>query len=175
VPQTTLTTANVPVPESRIALIDTEMFADQTRGIYRFVDAIKSIQPQFASANSEIMNLQNRINALVEEIRKLRTNPAVDQRSIQAKQEEGVRLQQDLNTRKERFNQDYAKKYQEVTVPISQQIGKAMDQFARERGITMTLDLSKMLPALLTALPAINVTDAFIADFNRKNPRTGRP
>jgi hypothetical protein len=52
-------------------------------------------------------------------------------------------------------------------------IGKAMDQFARERGITMTLDLSKLLPAMLTALPTVDVTDAFIADFNRKNPRTG--
>jgi hypothetical protein len=37
----------------------------------------------------------------------------------------------------------------------------------------MTLDLSKLLPAMLTALPAVDVTDAFIADFNRKNPRTG--
>jgi len=26
---------------------------------------------------------------------------------------------------------------------------------------------------MLTAIPAVNVTDAFIADFNRKNPRTG--
>jgi hypothetical protein len=39
----------------------------------------------------------------------------------------------------------------------------------------MTLDLSKLLPAMLTALPAVDVTDAFIADFNRKNPRTGAP
>jgi Skp family chaperone for outer membrane proteins len=122
---------------------------------------------------SELVNLQNRINALIEDIRKLRAAPQTDQRAIQAKQEEGTRLQQDWNMRKQRFDEDYSKKYQEVTGPLSEQIGKAMDQYARERGITMTLDFSKLLPALLTAVPAVDVTDAFVADFNRKNPRIG--
>jgi Skp family chaperone for outer membrane proteins len=169
------TGADVPVPPSRIALIDTGMFADEKRGIYRYVDAVKSIQPQFAGPNQELINLQNRINTLVEEIRKLRAAPQPDQRLIQAKQEEGTRIQQDFNTKKQRFSEDFEKKLQEVTGPVSELIGKAMDEFARARGITMTLDLSKLLPAMLTALPAVDVTDAFIADFNRKNPRTGAP
>lgn len=172
-PQTQTPAVDAPVPPSRIALIDTSMFADEKRGIFRYVDAVKSIQPQFTGPSQELVNLQNRINALVEEIRKLRAAPQPDQRAIQAKQEEGTRLQQDWNTKKERFDQDVSRRYQEVTAPISAQIGKAMDQFARERGITMTLDFSKLLPALLTAVPAVDVTDAFIADFNRKNPRTG--
>lgn len=165
----------VPVPPSRIALIDTTMFADEKKGIYRYSDAIKIVQNQFASQTQELTNLQNRINALVEDIRKLRTAPTPDQRAIQTKQEEGTRLQQDWNTKKQRFDEDFSKRYQEVTSPISDQIGKAMDQFARDRGITMTLDFSKLLPALLTAVPAVDVTEAFIADFNRKNPRTGPP
>jgi hypothetical protein len=44
---------------------------------------------------------------------------------------------------------------------------------ARQRGITMTLDMSKLLPAILTALPTGDITQAFIAEFNRKNPRRG--
>jgi hypothetical protein len=42
----------------------------------------------------------------------------------------------------------------------------------------MTLDVSKMLPAVLTALPTVEVTAAFLAEFNRKNPRgasVGKP
>lgn len=174
-PQTQTPGTDVPVPQSRIALIDTTMFVDEKKGIFRYVDAIKSIQPQFAAANAELVNLQTRINAIVEDIRKLRATPQPDARAIQTKQEEGTRLQQDFNTKKQRFDEDYSKKYQEVTGPLSEQIGKAMDQFARERGITMTLDFSKLLPAMLTALPAVDVTEAFIADFNRKNPRTGPP
>jgi len=172
-PQVQTPAADVPVPPSRIALIDTEMFGDEKRGIYRYVDAVKLAQAGLQGPNTELLNLQNRIKALVEEIRKLQQAPNPDQRTIQAKQEEGTRLQQDFNTKQQRFRDDYEKKLQEFTAPISEQIGKAMDQFARERGITMTLDLSKLLPAMLTAIPAVNVTDAFIADFNRKNPRTG--
>jgi hypothetical protein len=44
---------------------------------------------------------------------------------------------------------------------------------ARQRGITMTLDMSKLLPAILTALPTVDITQAFIAEFNSKNPRSG--
>ena len=173
-PQTPTPAADVPVPPSRIALIDTEMFGDEKKGILRYVDAVKSIQPQFAAQNQELQNLQNRMNALAEEIRKLSQTPA-NERMIQSKQEEGNRLRQDFNTKRQRLSEDFEKRFQEVTAPISEQIGKAMDQFARERAITMTLDLSKMLPAMLTAIPAVNVTDAFIADFNRKNPRVGSP
>lgn len=174
-PTTTQTpAADVPVPPSRIALIDTEMFGDEKKGILRYVDAIKSIQPQFVAQNQELQNLQNRMNALAEEIRKLSQAPA-NERLIQSKREEGGRLRQDFDTKRQRLSEDFEKKLQEVTGPISEQIGKAMDQFARERGITMTLDLSKLLPAMLTAIPAVNVTDAFIADFNRKNPRVGPP
>jgi len=172
--QTQTPAADVPVPPSRIALIDTEMFADEKRGILRYVDAVKSIQPQFAAQNQELLNLQNRMSALAEEIRKLSQAPA-NERLIQSKREEGGRLRQDFETKRQRLSEDFEKKLQEVTGPISEQIGKAMDQFARERGITMTLDLSKLLPAMLTAIPAVNVTDAFIADFNRKNPRAGPP
>jgi len=174
-PQTQTPAADTPVPQSRVALIDTSMFADDKKGIFRFIDAVKAAQAPYAAQNQELVNLQSRINALIEDIRKLRATPQPDQRAIQAKQEEGTRLQQDLNTKKQRFDEDYGKRYLEVTAPISEQIGKAMDQYARERGITMTLDLGKLLPAILTALPAVDVTDAFIADFNRKNPRTGTP
>lgn len=99
----------------------------------------------------------------------------VDQKTVQARQAEGERLQQEFNTKKDRLDEDVSKRYQQVVSPVSNQIGVAMDQFARQRGITMTLDISKLLPAILTALPAVDVTQAFIADFNSKNPRTGPP
>jgi Skp family chaperone for outer membrane proteins len=163
------------VPPSRIALIDTAAFDDEKRGIFRYIDAVKSIQPLFVTQNQELQNLQTRITALAEEVRKLTPVTPANERQIQLKTEEGTRLRQDFNTKRQRLTEDVQKKYQEVTAPLSEQIGKAMDQFARERGITMTLDLSKLLPAMLTALPTVDVTDAFIADFNRKNPRTGAP
>jgi Skp family chaperone for outer membrane proteins len=172
-PKPAATPGNAAVPESRIALIDTSMFADEKSGIFLFVDAAKKVELEFQPRTNELQNLQNRLNALAAEITKLRQTAVVDQKTIQARQAEGERLQQEFTTKKERLDEDLSKRYQQVISPISSQIGATMDQFARQRGITMTLDMSKLLPAILTAVPAIDLTQAFIDEFNRTHPRPG--
>jgi Skp family chaperone for outer membrane proteins len=161
----------VAVPPSKIAVIDTAVFSDEKAGIFRVIDASLSLQNEFRARQQELQTAQTRLNTLVEDIRKLRQVNPVDQKAVQAKQEEGLRLQQDFDTKKQRYEEDYGRRYSQVMGPVSQQIGKALDDFAAQHGITMTLDVSKMLPAILTALPTVEVTTAFIAEFNRKNPR----
>ena len=172
-PAATPVVGNASVPDSRIALIDTSMFGDEKNGIYRYVDAAKSVQAEFKTRSDEVLNLQNRINALITEIQTLSKAPVVDQKTIQAKTQQGETLQAEWKTKKDRLDEDVSKRAEQVIAPISAQIGAAMDQFARQRGVTMTLDISKILPAILTAVPAVDLTQAFIADFNSKNPRTG--
>ncbi len=161
----------VAIPPSRIAVIDTSIFSDEKAGIFLVIDATKGLQNEFRARQQELQTAQTRLNTLVEDIRKLRQANPVDQKAIQAKQDEGLRLQQDFDTKKQRYEEDYERRYSQVMRPLSQQIGKALDEFAAQHGITMTLDVSKMLPAILTALPTVEVTAAFIAEFNRKNPR----
>ena len=174
-PAATPAGANTTVPQSRIALIDTTMFGDEKNGIYRYVDAARAVQSEFKTRTDEIQNLQNRLNALVNEINALMKVTPVDQKTVQAKQQQGESLQTEFNTKKAKLGEDIGKRYEQVVAPISTQIGQAMDQFATQRGITMTLDLSKLLPAILTALPATDLTQAFISDFNSKYPRTAAP
>ena len=171
-PVATPVASNVAVPQSKIALIDTGMFSDEKNGIYLYVDAARRVQLEFKPRTDELDNLANRLNALANEITKLRQAAVADQKTIQAKQAEGERLQQEATTKKERLDEDLAKRYEQVIAPISKQIGAVMEQFAQQRGITMTLDLSKLLPAILTAAPAIDLTQAFIDEFNRSHPRT---
>lgn len=172
-PAATPAPLNAAVPESKIALIDTVMFGDEKNGIFLYVDAAKRVELEFQPRTNEIKNLQNRLNTLATEIKTLRQSAVVDQKTVQAKLTEGERLQQEAATKKDRLDEDVSKRYQQVVSPVSNLIGAALDQFARQRGITMTLDMSKLLPAILTALPTVDITQAFIADFNSKNPRTG--
>jgi len=174
-PAATPPVANTPVPQSRIALFDTTAFGDEKNGIYRYVDAARAVQNEFKTRTDEIQNLGNRINALGNEIDALMKVTPVDQKTVQAKQQQGQSLQAEFNTKKAKLDEDVGKRYEQVVLPISNQIGAAMDQFATQRGITMTLDLSKLIPAILTAIPAIDLTQAFINDFNSKNPRTSTP
>jgi Skp family chaperone for outer membrane proteins len=172
-PAATPAASIAPVPDSRIALIDTTMFGDEKNGIWRYVDAAKSVQAEFKTRTDELQSIQNRLEALATEIQTLMKAPVPDQKTIQAKQQQGVSLQNEGKTKKDRLDEDISKRYEQVIAPISSQIGAAMDQFARQRGVTMTLDASKILPAILTALPTTDLTQAFINEFNSKNPRTG--
>jgi len=178
-PQTPAATNTGPVPDTKMAFIDTGAFGDDKAGITRYVNAVKKVEREFKPRQDELIALQNRIKAIADEISKLSGNSVVDPKTIQAKQDEGERLQRDLKYKKEQADADFSKRYQEEVTPISTDIGKALDQFATARGITMILDISKLAPAVLTVNPAMDVTAAFIADFNTKNPATasaaGRP
>ena len=164
--------SNAPVPDTKIAFIDTGMFGEEKGGINRYVTAVKAVEREFQPRQTELAGIQARIKALADEISKLSGNSVVDPKTIQAKQDEGERLQRDLKYKKDQADADFAKRYQEVVAPISADIGKALDQFAQQRGITMILDISKLAPAILTVNPAMDVTQAFIAEFNSKNPAT---
>jgi Skp family chaperone for outer membrane proteins len=164
---------NAPVPQSKIAVIDTGMFGDEKNGIYRYVDATRTIANEFKTRNDEVTNLANRLNALVAELDTLTKAKPVNTTLVDAKQQQGAALQEEYNTKKAKLDEDVGKRYGQVVSPVSRQIGAALDQFAQQRGVTMTLDVSKLLPAILTIMPAVDLTQAFINDFNSKNPRTG--
>ncbi|MGH9969892.1 MAG: OmpH family outer membrane protein [Pyrinomonadaceae bacterium] len=162
--------ANAPLPDTKIALVDTSVFGDEKVGITRYVNAVKSLQREFQPRQTELVGIQGRIKTLADEIGKLTGASVVDPKTIQGKQDEAERLQRDLKYKKEQADADFSKRYQEVVTPISNDVGKALDQFALQKGITMILDPSKMMSALLTVNPAMDVTQAFIAEYNSKNP-----
>jgi Skp family chaperone for outer membrane proteins len=172
-PTPTTVPTNAPIPQSKIAVIDTGMFGDEKSGIYRYVDATRSVANEFKTRSDEVTNLANRLNALVAELDTLTKAKPVNTTVVDAKQQQGAALQEEYNTKKAKLDEDVGKRYEQVVSPVSRQIGAALDQFATQRGVTMTLDVAKLLPAILTMMPAVDLTQAFISDFNSKNPRTG--
>jgi Skp family chaperone for outer membrane proteins len=172
-PQTTPAASNAPVPDTKIAFIDTGAFGEEKVGITRFVNAMKSLEREFKPRQDELNTIQTRIKGIADELNKLSAGSAVvDQKTIQAKQEEGERLQRDLKYKQDQADADFKKRYSDVVSPISQDIGKALDTFATQRGITMILDISKLAPAILTVNPAMDVTTTFINEYNSTHPAT---
>jgi len=163
---------NAPVPQTKLAVVDTAMFGDEQGGIYRYIDASRALRAEFKVRSDEVTGLANRLNALVSELDTLMKATPVNQTVVDAKQQQGTALQTEYNTKKAKLDEDVNKRYEQVVTPISRQIGAALDQFASQRGVTMTLDASKLLPVILTMAPAVDLTQAFISDFNSKNPRT---
>jgi Skp family chaperone for outer membrane proteins len=169
-PQTQAPANTGPIPDSKIAYIDTGAFGEDKGGINRLVAAIGALDREFQPRQTELNNIQARLKTIADEISKLSGNSVVDPKTIQAKQDEGERLQRDLKYKKDQADADFAKRYKEVIDPISGDIFKALNQFAVQRGITMILDISKLAPngVVLTANPNMDVTQAFITEFNAK-------
>jgi len=167
-PQPAPSTPSGPVPDTKIAYVNTEAFSDEKAGITRFVNALKGLEREFQPRQTELNTIQTRIKTLADEIAKLSGSSVVDPKSIQAKQDEGERLQRDLKYKKEDADAAFGKRYEEVVNPISRDIGNALTEFATQRGITMVLDISKLAPAILTANRNMDITQAFIADYNSK-------
>lgn len=156
--------------EVKIALVDTSLFGDEKEGILRFRDAVKSVEAEFRVHQGELDNLKKRFDAATKEVEALSKAPVVSQESISAKTEEAQSLERQIKRKQEDAQQALEKRYSEVTGPVSRDIGNALNAFAEQRGITLTLDISKLLPAILTIAPAADLTKEFVAEYNRTHP-----
>ena len=159
-----------PVPASKVALINTEVFADEKQGIVRIVNAMKRVDSEFQARKTELQQLQTKTQQLSDDIEKTRNvaAPAATQQKmdqLEALKKEGQRKQEDAQAA-------YNKRLQEILAPIYDDIGKSLDAFGKAQGITLLLDISKIGPAILSAADATDVTRAFIAEFNSKYPAT---
>ena len=158
---------------SKMAVIYTDMFLDQKTGIAKFNSVITKLNAEFVGLKNEIQGMQTRAQTLEDEIGKLQNAPAgtpIDQRSLQAKIDQLEQLKKDLQRKSEDAQASYTRHRQELFGPLQDEIGKALEAFAKARGINVIIDAAQV--PLLYAADSIDITRAFITDFNSKNPVT---
>ena len=166
---------SVAVPNSKIAFVDTEAFGDQKVGIVRFVNTLQTLKREFTQKENEMLAIRAKIQQLAKDIETLTKVPIADRAAIQGKQDEGSRLERELKYKKEEYDAAMAKRYREVVGPVSQDIGNELDAFRKQHSLTMILDITKLLPAILSASDEVDITRAFIAYYNAKHPATAAP
>ena len=158
---------------SKMAVIYTDMFLDQKTGIAKFNTVVTKLNNEFQAQKNEIQGMQTRAQQLEDEINKLQTAPAgtpIDQRSLQAKIDQLEQLKKDLQRKGEDAQAAYNRRRQELFTPLQDEIGKALEVFAKARGINVIIDAAQV--PLLYAADSIDITRAFITEFNSKNPVT---
>jgi len=160
------------VPDAKIAFINTAAFGDEKDGIKRYVSTVQVLQRDLKPRQDEIVGLQNKIRQVETDIQNLQKAPVVSQASIQAKQDEGEKLARELEYKQKDYEAVSQKRYRDIVGPVSVDIGKELDAFRKDNGITMILDVTKLLPAILSAKEEMDITRPFIAYYNAKNPAT---
>lgn len=163
----------VALPTSKMAVINSDLFLDPKAGIAKFNTAVTKLNGEFQRVKDELTQLQTRAQTLESEINKLRDAPVgtpIDQRSLQAKIDQLEQLKKDIQRKGEDAQSAYNRRRQEIFTPLQDEIGKALEIFAKARGINVIIDAAQV--PLLFADEKTDITRAFIADFNSKNPVT---
>jgi len=155
---------------SRIAVIYSVDFQDPKNGILRFAAAITKLNGEFQKTQDELTQTAQRLRQQQDEITKLQQTPNVTPAQVQTRLEQLDQQKKEYTRRGEDAQAAYQRRRSELLSPLQEDVGKALDAFAKARGITMILDGSQM--PLLYAVDSMDITKAFIADYNSKNPAT---
>lgn len=172
--QTPGTTGSTPpqtasVPRSKIAVIYSGAFQDAKEGISRFAATVTKLNAEFQPLQNELNQTAQRLNALQEEIKKMQggATPATPQQ-LQVKINQFDEQKKAYDRKGEDARLNYQRRRGELLLPLQEDVGKALDAFGKANGITLIIDGTQA--PLVYAADTIDITKAFIADYNRKNP-----
>jgi outer membrane protein len=157
------------MPDARIALVNTDDFADEKTGIVRLVAAMKRVDGEFQPRRTELQGLQQQIEKATSDLNK--AAPVQDPKVTAQQNEKIEQMKKDFQRKGEDAQAAYQKRLQEVLGPVYEEIGKALDTYAKAHGITLILDVTK-IQGILSASESLDITRAFITEFNSKNPTT---
>jgi Skp family chaperone for outer membrane proteins len=164
------TVVNVPV--SKMAVVYSEQFQDPKTGIARFTVTLNKLNGEFQKVQDDLNQTAQRLTALQNEITRLQQAGGATPAQIQARIDTLDQQKRDYQRKGEDAKAQYQKRYQDMFAPLQDDISKALDAYARARGITMIIDGSQV-PVLYVA-EGMNVTSSFISEYNLKNPATAQ-
>jgi len=165
--------ANVNIPVSKMAVIYSDLFLDPKGGILKYSALITKLNGEFQKQKDEITQLQQRGATLEAEISKLQSAPAgtpIDQKSLQTKIDQLEQIKKDGQRKAEDAQANYNRRRSELFQPLQQEIGRALEVYAKARGITLIIDGAQV--PMVYAADSTDITKAFIVEFNSKNPVT---
>jgi Skp family chaperone for outer membrane proteins len=158
----------VNVPASKIALIYSDAFLDAKTGIARFGVVVTNLNREFQPRQTELQGLQQKIQALTDDITK--TAAVADPRTLQTKQDQLDQMKKDFQRKGEDAQTAYDRRRKEMFTPLQDDIGKALEIYAKANNINVIIDGSQV--PLVYAADTLDITRVFINDFNSKNPAT---
>src|SRR2546423_4968398 len=156
------------IAEGKFALIDTDAFSDPKQGIQRLVAAFQVVEREFKPRRDEVQQLQTRYDTLVKDINN--TKSVANQAELAGKAEQAEQLKTEIERKQQDGQKALEKRFQDLTQPIYQDIGNALQAYCRARSILVIFDVSKMPGQVMVVNDSIDITDAFVADYNQRNP-----
>lgn len=152
----------------KIAVIDITAFGDQKAGIARLVNAYTTLEREFKPRRDELTTMKTRYDQILKDIDATKT--VADEKTLNAKAEQAQLLEKEMKRKQEDGQALIAKREDELTAPIWEDINNALKAFAAQRGITVIFEKNKLGGVMFVVNEGVDITRAFIADYNQRNP-----
>jgi len=169
-----------PAGTGKIGILVVEEFAAEKGGITKYKAALTALDKEFEPMNTKLRTAMSRYQTLGQEIEKIRNTPAnpalpAQQPSaaqLQAKAEEFQSLEKQIKRDQEDAKAQYERRSAVVVGPIYQDIMKALNEYAKQKGYAVIFDGVKLDQAqiLLGFDEKYNVTQDFITFYNARPP-----
>ena len=170
-PTSAPTGGSAAIADGKIAVLYSEAFFDQKNGNARFNALMTTLNREFQPRQTELDGMRTRISTLTDEINKLQqAGTPVAPQTVQQKAEQLDQLKKDYQRKGEDATAAFNKRRTEIFGPLQDDIGKQLETFAKQRGITVIIDGSQV--PMVYAADNIDITRAFIQEYNSKNPAT---
>lgn len=169
VPPTAPAAAAVPT-NALIAIVQIDAFSDARGGITRLTNAARTLETQFQPRQTELRTMQTNLEKIASQIQT--TQAVAKPEEIQRLREQAETMQLEIQRKGQDAQRDYEKRAAEVLAPIQTTINEALVEYARGRGFNMILNATALAGQIIPLSSTMDITQEFIADFNRKNPAT---
>jgi Skp family chaperone for outer membrane proteins len=169
----------------KIGLINTFVFGDEKAGINKYAAAMNSVDAMFKKELDDLKAMVARIQNLEKELTGLQKQlttptPGVPvnntplQTSYNTKIEEYDKLGREYKFKQDDIKVRYQRRRQEIMGPVLLDIGKAMQEFAKQRGYSIIFDGAKLAEGgvLLAIDDKIDLTKDFITFYNARPAAT---
>ena len=175
-----------PAAPSKLAVINTQAF-DTDKGIAKYVTAMNALETELKPDITALQTISNRLQALQTELEGYQKTlaatpdpkvPVANQDKIRATAQTKYDEFQNLQTEFKRKQEDYKAKAERreaaVMGPIRQDIGNALQDFAKKNGYSMIFDAAKLDGAglLLAFDEKYDATKDFITFYNSRPAAT---
>jgi Skp family chaperone for outer membrane proteins len=158
---------------NKVGLIDSRFFLDEKAGLKRYVDAVTTVNNEFKTIAAELDGINARLITLDKEIKAMQEQAQkgvpVNQTLAATKLEEFDKLNREYKFKKEGAEASYKRRQQTVLNPIRQDIGKAIQEYAKKNGYMIIFDISKDQTEMIVIWDEKSIiTKEFIAFYNAR-------
>lgn len=160
----------------KVMFINTAAF-EAKDGITKYLNALSMLGREMEPLRAEIRTMVARFEALEKELTQIQTQinaatPATRptlERQFVAKRDEYQALEINIKRKQEDGKARFERRHAEVIGPVQEDISRVMQDFAKQKGYSVILDVSKLAGAVLVYDEAkADVTKEFITFYNAR-------